>query len=708
MTKKQPPASKGKAAPKDKPSGAAVTYQVTGTLTSEQGEKQMTGQLTITEEDVPPPAGAPVILKPPSPVSVQPGDTVTLFVYAAGTPPLAYEWLQDGVLQVETTPSLTRQLSKTTVFEVTVRNAAGAASAPPTTVEVVGVDGEAPVITAHPLPTTVPPGGSATLHVAATGTPPLEYQWLADEQEVPGASDPDLETGPLEETTDYAARVTNDFGTVLSNLVTVTVETIVPPDPPSGMGLTYVRTIALPPLYMAFAYGDCTGRVVDGKTRLLFTGEIPNGGPVYEVEVTDAPVATFVQQWLDPYKGKRGTWVSGAQIRQTIAAQRKAVERPPHLLTSQQLQRTVDYWQRLSKRVPKDDQWVWVDWGANNQVVNGGHYYHPELDLFYVTYCDTYNVANRPDHHVVAMRLHPDGTNETYGPFRLQARNGDGTVLQSTRAISQLRPHPVSGKILGTTTLTSGSPSCPWGANLVGGGDWPTPATEVGPEANIVNPDCYLWYYYMEAKIGWDTGEIIDGSPLRSQRRRIHPYIFEAFPPPNQANAVDPTKYGGIGSWGDLDFVGGLEPLDDRVYFIGSLSGSPIQDPTNPEAGHVWYANSINPLCNHGFLPVPQGITGPCSRARFPWACVYPWSALNAVKAGQAVDWQQEPLAESNLEVDFGIVTAPGHSVGNGKSVNGGFFRPDTRDYFIIAQGADQGQTTWGVYNPLIHQFKVA
>ena len=83
--------------------------------------------------------------------------------------------------------------------------------------------GTAPIITVPPVDQSIASGESVTLSVAATGTPPLTYQWTKDGVEIVGATTATYDTGPLTETALYAVTVANAFGTATSEPVTVTV-----------------------------------------------------------------------------------------------------------------------------------------------------------------------------------------------------------------------------------------------------------------------------------------------------------------------------------------------------------------------------------------------------------------------------------------------------------------------------------------------------
>lgn len=489
-------------------------------------------------------------------------------------------------------------------------------------------------------------------------------------------------------------------------------EPITPPDPiepPAlgAIGLTYIRKIGLPSMWMAYAYGDCTGRVVDGKVRLLFTGDnVGQGSPVYEVEITADPVARLVRSWERPYHGKRGTWM---MVSSMLASSRSLRDLAKQLHLPQLEQTAVLYlllYQKARKEGKSGNEWVYVDFDAGSYpVVTSGHYFHAELNLLFVTYGDTYNVAGRPDWNCVALHLNDDGTCEAYGPWRFSGIDSDGTVRYGMKIAACLREHPVSKLVITSTGLSSGNVGCPWGANLFGGAIWPSQATPVGPGTDLVLPDKYLWHYYMGGDIDRVSG--IAQGPIRSQRRPIDAYIYDGTAE-GQNNFINPAHYHGIGSWTDSDSLVGFLPLDDRVTFFGGVAGSPILDPQDCLSCHTWYATGLNNWrCPHGCDAVPASITGPVATARYPCAFNYDWSDLNKVKEGNAVDYEQEPTAWSNLEKDFGIVTAPIDSVGNAKLNAAGFFNPETRRLYTIAQGADRGEVTWGVINAYIHEWQV-
>ena len=85
---------------------------------------------------------------------------------------------------------------------------------------------QAPTITTHPSSQTVPAGGTATFTVAASGTPPLSYQWQRNGVDIPGATSASYTLSDVTVTDSgatFRARVTNSAGSVTSNAATLTV-----------------------------------------------------------------------------------------------------------------------------------------------------------------------------------------------------------------------------------------------------------------------------------------------------------------------------------------------------------------------------------------------------------------------------------------------------------------------------------------------------
>jgi len=677
------------------PKNPTGPYHVALTVTAPTGQQsRLEGDLTLTDLEI----EAPVITAAPASQVVRDGETVTLTVEASGSEPLAYQWAVNGATIAGEAGSVLVDVPAEAVntYQVRVSNAGGDAIAEAAVAVVPAV--VAPRIVGQPAGVTITAGQTATLAVQAIGTAPLSFQWYRGaEAAIPGATAPTLEGAPAT-TAAYWCRVSNAGGAVDSAAATVTVQPNGIP-PINGLGLKYRRKIGLPSLWMAYAYGDLTGRVVDGQVRLIFSGDVTQDSPIYEVAIADdQPVATVIQQWWNPYHGKRGTWVTATAARETAAALRQwAIDH-----ADPQSAARARWWDRLAGRLPKSG-YTWIDFGT--VAVNGTHYYHSGNDLLYIGYGDTYNVAGRTDWQLLALRLHPDGTTEAFGPWRFEVTDGAGVRRQGPYAAGCVREDPRTGQVMTAVPMGSGNTAYPWGANCATGAPWPTPELLAAPEApNLLLTDRWLYSYCMNGLV--DPASGVAAGPIKSARRRRDPYVYEYFPGQTASTQVDPTKYGGVGSWGDNDSLGGIFPLEDRIYFFGGVAGSPIQDPHDCGAAHMWYATGLNNFqCSHG-CGSPVQITGPVATARFPWAAVYPWATLEATKNTDR-DYVPDPTVESNLEADFGIVTAPIDSVGNAKQNNAGFFNPATRRYYTIAHGADRGEVTFGVINAYLHEWEV-
>lgn len=620
------------------------------------------------------------------------------------------------------------------IFAVEVKDAAAATASKTYSVSVAEATtppppmGDPPTITTQPVSVTVEWGQQAMLSVNATGTAPLAYQWFLGVNPMSGQTNPVLLYTPTT-SGQVLCRVTNAAGTVTSNTVTVGVKMPVSP-PAQGVGLAYRRAIRVPSMWASFAYGDCTGRVNErGNLNIIFTGDQVNqGSPIYELEITDAPYATWANIWERPYGGKRGTWMQpsavAADIEKLHGIVRTLSEGDPDEQGKLYKKYGTDVSLQLAGnaavinarmlngasqkgRAATSSEPSYVDFDNQTDgyvpIANGAHFWHPEANLLYVCYADTYNVTSRPDCGILAVRLLPDGKTETFGPWRFKTVTKDGNTRLGPKAAGGPHPHPVTGKMLVAGSMGSGNATCPWGSNLQGGADWPTESTPTHQTLDT-NLECLDNYLYSYPMIGQFTNGVPNG-PIKSQRRRLHPALSCAYEGQPDENHADPLKNNGVGSWTDGCGQAGFVPLPDRVIFLSSVAGSPIQDPTNPQAAHIWYSTALNNppyTCIHG-IPSPVQITGPVRTAAFPHIGAVPWSVLEQVKRGEIEDWTPEP-EEVNAEAQWGVQTAEIWDIGGAKGLYAGPVHDGK--LYLIAQHADTTSYP-GISVPIIHEFEL-
>ncbi|MCA9323161.1 MAG: HYR domain-containing protein, partial [Planctomycetes bacterium] len=112
-----------------------------------------------------------------------------------------------------------------TTVTFTATDAAGNMASCNMTVTVIG---DAPIITMQPMSQTVCENGSATFSVAATGTPPLTYQWRFGGMPIMGATGASYTVNPVTLADDgsYDVIVSNNCGSATSGSATLTVETV--------------------------------------------------------------------------------------------------------------------------------------------------------------------------------------------------------------------------------------------------------------------------------------------------------------------------------------------------------------------------------------------------------------------------------------------------------------------------------------------------
>lgn len=167
----------------------------------------------------------PVIsVQPPAEQTVAIGDKLSFSVRVTGTPPFSFQWYRDGT-QVAPYPdfyyaSATASLAGT--YKVVVTNSAGTATSRDS---VVIVADKVPNITKDPVSAFTMPGGTVTFGVTATGTAPLQYQWMKNGEAIGGQTTDSLMIMGVQLTDagDYSVSVKNEFGTAVSKPATLTV-----------------------------------------------------------------------------------------------------------------------------------------------------------------------------------------------------------------------------------------------------------------------------------------------------------------------------------------------------------------------------------------------------------------------------------------------------------------------------------------------------
>lgn len=146
---------------------------------------------------------------------------------SSGTQQLSYEWFRgdtpgSGGTQVSTSKSFTVTISATTSFWVRVTNRCGnSAVSSLVTIALCNL----PVIATQPADQSVQSGGSATLSVGVSGvvTGVTWYQGSVGNKLIAVGNGGTVNVGPLTQTTQYWAAITNACGEIATRQVTITV-----------------------------------------------------------------------------------------------------------------------------------------------------------------------------------------------------------------------------------------------------------------------------------------------------------------------------------------------------------------------------------------------------------------------------------------------------------------------------------------------------
>jgi hypothetical protein len=402
------------------------------------------------------------------------------------------------------------------------------------------------------------------------------------------------------------------------------------------------------------SYGSMSGRKVDGQVRLLMLGNRASGDQlfeladtgVYSTNIATAPRMSVVRVWGDIYGTSRVTWDASGN--------------------------------------PRD---------ITNSRFMGSVFYNTETELIYWTYVDSYNTTGTEDWCLGATALNVDGSATAYGPWRPSGAEGVGGIKKGPWRCIRLAKHPVTGEMLCGSGVMSGNHSSPWGPDLWAGA-FPGSGTASGLNAADITIEKYLTYYPMFQVIGRDgsfTG------PLKACRRGD--YVFEPILGDSTYPQIDPALNGGVGSWSEVDSLGGSVWIDlDDVHgmlFIGRFG-----------AEHIWYRNAGqgNDTCTHGFAS-PVGITGGVSTVGYPVFIFYDPADLDDVRAGSTEDYTVDPTAIVNMEDQFGVVTAPITQIGFANQLAGTYFDAETRKLYVCAPGAE----AFGIERlPIVHVFHIA
>jgi len=172
----------------------------------------------------------PTITTQPLSQTVTQGQNATFTVAASGTAPFTYQWRFNGApIGGATASSYTRsnvQLSDAGDYSVVVANSAGSDTSAKAVLTVV-VPPVPPAITTQPQGQTVVLGETAAFNVVATGGIPLSYQWRFNGADIAGATDSSYARAQVgaADAGDYSVRVTNPYGSLLSDSATLVVDT---------------------------------------------------------------------------------------------------------------------------------------------------------------------------------------------------------------------------------------------------------------------------------------------------------------------------------------------------------------------------------------------------------------------------------------------------------------------------------------------------
>ena len=166
----------------------------------------------------------PAILTQPRDQTIVQGGSAT-FTVAAFPTPLTYQWRFNVTNLISNATNTTYTAASVVAtnagsYDVIISNSFGPLTSAVASLTVLGP----PIITLHPSNRTVAVGGSVAFSVAASGTPPLNYQWRLNGTNIAGATLPACALSPVQTTGagDYNVVITNSYGSVTSLTASLT------------------------------------------------------------------------------------------------------------------------------------------------------------------------------------------------------------------------------------------------------------------------------------------------------------------------------------------------------------------------------------------------------------------------------------------------------------------------------------------------------
>jgi len=145
-------------------------------------------------------------------------------VVASGPSPLTYQWYKDNIaIDGETHSKLKieqSQLEDAAIYTVFIKHNNQSLISKPASLIVESNEVKNPIVIIHPKNTTIYRGQTAKFSVVVEGAEPLTYQWYRNGKIIKNA---DKSTYSTNLAGKYKVRISNEFGSVFSNEVTLTV-----------------------------------------------------------------------------------------------------------------------------------------------------------------------------------------------------------------------------------------------------------------------------------------------------------------------------------------------------------------------------------------------------------------------------------------------------------------------------------------------------